>query len=545
MLNLLPCSCLTLIYNSLETHNDNKANVNAGCDHLDKRISKLNFLIEQEKKAREQVESELKDFKVYYENLFSNNSQPMWIYDLETLKFLDVNEAAVMHYGYSKAEFRSMTLMDIRPKEDIERLHKDVEETRNTYNNAGVWRHIKKNGDTIFVEIVSHALIFNNRRARHVRINDITEKLAAENALKDNEAVLKLFIENAPASLAMFDKNMCYITCSKRWIGNFSLPYNNLAGMCHYDIFPEISSHWREIHRRAMNGEVLTNDVDEFVRASGKVHYVRWEVRPWTYSDGKIGGIVIFSEDITEKIHMEKETLDARNKAVMSDKLKSAFLANISHEIRTPLNGILGFSEILQSEELTNEEKNEYLQIIEACGNRMLSTINNIVNISIIDSGLIEVNYSQININELLDYLYKYFHLQASSKHIEFHVISELKKEEAVVKSDYDKVLAVLYNLIENSLKFTEKGSINVLCRKAGSIIEFTINDTGSGIMPEQKPYIFEKFRQGSERLSRNYEGSGVGLYLSKAYIDLLGGEISFESNPGHGTSFRFTIPAL
>lgn len=529
----------------METNNDNKANVNAGSDHLDKRISKLNFLIEQEKKAREQAESELKDFKVYYENLFSNNSQPMWIYDLETLKFLDVNSAAIMHYGYSKEEFLSMSLADIRPREDIERLHKDVKETRNTYNNAGIWRHIKKNGDTIFVEIVSHALIFNNRRARHVRINDITEKLAAENALKDNEAVLKLFIENAPASLAMFDKNMCYITCSKRWIGNFSLPYNNLAGMCHYDIFPEISSHWREIHRRAMNGEVLTNDVDEFVRASGKVHYVRWEVRPWTYSDGKIGGIVIFSEDITEKIHMEKETLDARNKAVMSDKLKSAFLANISHEIRTPLNGILGFSEILQSEELTNEEKNEYLQIIEACGNRMLSTINNIVNISIIDSGLIEVNYSQININELLDYLYKYFHLQASSKHIVFHVISELKKEEAVVKSDYDKVLAVLYNLIENSLKFTEKGSINVLCRKAGSIIEFTIIDTGSGIMPEQKPYIFEKFRQGSEHLSRNYEGSGVGLYLSKAYIDLLGGEISFESNPGHGTSFRFTIPAL
>ena len=529
----------------METINTQTGNDDRGAGDLEQRIKQLNFIIEQETKARKQAENELKDFRFYYENLFSNNSQPMWIYDLETLSFLDVNEAAVFHYGFSREEFLSMTLRDIRPKEDIEMLHKDVESTRNTYNNAGIWRHIKKNGDTIFVEIISHALIFNNKRARHVRINDITEKLAAENALKDNEAVLKLFIENAPASLAMFDNNMCYITCSKRWIENFSLPYNNLSGMCHYDIFPEIGSHWREIHRRAMNGEVLTNDVDEFVRASGKVHYVRWEVRPWTYSDGKIGGIVIFSEDITEKIRLEKETLEARNKAVMSDKLKSAFLANISHEIRTPLNGILGFSEILQSEDLSNEEKNEYLQIIEACGNRMLSTINNIVNISIIDSGLIEINYSKININELLDYLYKYFRLQASSKHLVFHVISELKNEDATVNSDYDKVLAVLYNLIENSLKFTDKGSIYVLCKKNGNAVEFTINDTGSGITPEQRPYIFEKFRQGSERLSRNYEGSGVGLYLSKAYIDLLGGEISFESNPGQGTSFRFTIPAL
>lgn len=527
----------------METNNTKTGNDDSGVGDLKQRIKQLNFIIEQETKAREQAENELKDFRFYYENLFSNNSQPMWIYDLETLRFLEVNEAAINHYGYSKNEFLSMTLLDIRPAEDAESLLKDVDNTVNTYNNAGIWRHRKKSGEILFVEIVSHSLIFNNRRARHVRVNDITKRLAVENELKNNQAILKLFIENAPASLAMFDKNMCYITCSKRWIKNFSLPHDNIEGRCHYDIFPEIGNYWKEVHQRALNGEVLTKNQDEFIRANGKTMYVKWEVRPWFFHNGSIGGIIIFSDDITEMILMEQETTEARNRAIKSDKLKSAFLANISHEIRTPLNGILGFSEILQSEELSNEEEKEYLQIIEACGNRMLSTINNIVNISLIDSGLVAVNYTSFDLTELLEYLHKYFRLQTVNKHLDFLILNLLKPEEQKISSDYDKLLAVLYNLIENSIKFTDSGSIEITCRKSDSFIEFSVKDTGIGIDAEQQAHIFEKFRQGSDQLTRNYEGAGVGLYLSKAYIELLGGQISFVSTPGNGTTFSFKIP--
>lgn len=527
----------------METNNTQTGNNDRGVDDLEQRIKQLNFIIEQETKARKQAESELNDFRFYYENLFSNNSQPMWIYDLENLRFLEVNEAAINHYGYSREEFLSMNLVDIRPDEDAESLLTDVENTVNTYNNAGVWRHLKKSGEIIYVEIVSHSLIFNNRRTRHVIINDITKRLSVENELKNNQAILKLFIENAPASLAMFDKNMCYITCSKRWITNFSLPFGNIEGKCHYDIFPEIGSYWKDVHQRALNGEILTKKQDKFVRANGNIMYVKWEVRPWFFHNGSIGGIIIFSDDITEKILMEQETNEARNRAIQSDKLKSAFLANISHEIRTPLNGILGFSEILQSEDLSNEEEKEYLQIIEACGNRMLSTINNIVNISLIDSGLVAVNYTYFDLTELLEYLHKYFRLQTVNKHLDFQILNLLKSDEQKINSDYDKLLAVLYNLIENSIKFTDGGSIEISCRKADNFIEFSVKDTGVGIDAVHQAHIFEKFRQGSDQLSRNYEGAGVGLYLSKAYIELLGGDISFESTPGKGSTFKITIP--
>lgn len=528
----------------METNFNSQNTGDSGSDNLETKINRLNFIIEQERKAREQAENELKDFRFYYENLFSNNSQPMWIYDLETLRFLDVNSAATEHYGFSKEEFLSMTLLDIRPKEDAELLLRDVENTMNTYNNAGIWRHIKKNGETIFVEIVSHSLIFNNRRARHVKVNDITHRLKVENALKDNEIILKLFIENAPASLAMFDINMRYITCSRRWLTEYSIKDETIIGKSHYEVFPEIGDYWKGIHQRALNGDIIIKDCDEFIREDGTSQFLRWEVRPWLFSNGSIGGVVIFSEDITEKLRLEAETLEAKNRAIQSDKLKSAFLANISHEIRTPLNGILGFSEILQSGSVSEDEGKEYLQIIDSCGKRMLNTINNIVNISLLDSGLIKINYSVFNINDLLDYLYKYFTIQAVNQNLEFRTQTKLSTDEALINSDYDKVLSVLYNMVENSFKFTESGYITVCCKKRdGKFIELEVLDTGIGIPEEQQPYIFEKYRQGSEKFSRNYEGSGVGLYISKAYIELLGGEISFESIPGKGTSFRFTIP--
>lgn len=342
----------------------------------------------------------------------------------------------------------------------------------------------------------------------------------------------------------MFDINMRYITCSRRWLTEYSIKDETIIGKSHYEVFPEIGDYWKGIHQRALNGDIIIKDCDEFIREDGTSQFLRWEVRPWLFSNGSIGGVVIFSEDITEKLRLEAETLEAKNRAIQSDKLKSAFLANISHEIRTPLNGILGFSEILQSGSVSEDEGKEYLQIIDSCGKRMLNTINNIVNISLLDSGLIKINYSVFNINDLLDYLYKYFTIQAVNQNLEFRTQTKLSTDEALINSDYDKVLSVLYNMVENSFKFTESGSITVCCKKRdGKFIELEVLDTGIGIPEEQQPYIFEKYRQGSEKFSRNYEGSGVGLYISKAYIELLGGEISFESIPGKGTSFRFTIP--
>lgn len=527
----------------METNFNSQNTGDSGSDNLETKINRLYFIIEQERKAREQAENELKDFRFYYENLFSNNSQPMWIYDLETLRFLDVNSAATEHYGFSKEEFLSMTLLDIRPKEDAELLLRDVENTMNTYNNAGIWRHIKKNGETIFVEIVSHSLIFNNRRARHVKVNDITHRLKVENALKDNEIILKLFIENAPASLAMFDINMRYITCSRRWLTEYSIKDETIIGKSHYEVFPEIGDYWKGIHQRALNGDIIIKDKDKFIRADGTVLFTKWEVRPWKYSNGKIGGIVIFTEDITEQTKLIEETIEAKNRAVKSDKLKSEFLANISHEMRTPLNGILGFSELLTEKDITEEEKCEYIRIINDSGAKMLKTIDNIVNISLIDSGLLQLNKTKFNVNNLLETICKAFTIDAAVKKLSFKCNSLINNDDAEIFADFEKLSAVVYNIVDNSIKFTEEGEVTISGCLKEKVLEISITDTGIGIQAETQKHLFEKFSQGGEDLYKNFEGSGIGLYISKSYTDIMNGNITFSSTPGKGSTFTVTIP--
>ncbi len=155
--------------------------------------------ISEQKKAEELLfESERK-----YRYLFANNPMPMWIYDLETLQFLEVNEAAINHYGYSEKEFRSMTLKDIRPEEEIARLMKDVHINHPEINKAGIWQHLKKNGETIFVEIISHTITYENKPARLVLANDVTKRKMAETALKESEERYKSLLDEAPVGIAV------------------------------------------------------------------------------------------------------------------------------------------------------------------------------------------------------------------------------------------------------------------------------------------------------------------------------------------------------
>ena len=233
----------------------------------------------------------------------------------------------------------------------------------------------------------------------------------------------------------------------------------------------------------------------------------------------------------------------AKEKAEESDRLKSAFLTNMSHEIRTPMNGILGFAELLKEPNLTGEEQQEFIKIIQISGARMLNTINNIVDISKIESGLIKVDIKESNINEQIEFIYKFFKPEVESKGIQFFFKNSLPLKEAIIKTDIEKIYVILTNLVKNAIKFTNEGSIEFGYEKKGKSLEFFVKDTGIGIPKNQKGIIFERFRQGSESLTRNYEGSGLGLSISKSYIEMLNGKIWVESEEGKGSIFYFTIP--
>jgi signal transduction histidine kinase/CheY-like chemotaxis protein/ABC-type uncharacterized transport system substrate-binding protein len=230
-------------------------------------------------------------------------------------------------------------------------------------------------------------------------------------------------------------------------------------------------------------------------------------------------------------------------KAEESNRLKSAFLANMSHEIRTPMNGILGFSSLLKESNLTGEKQQEYIKVIEKSGNRMLNIINEIIDISKIEAGLMLVNKEEVNISEQIDSLHQFFTPEAEAKGLHFIIKNKLSVEEAVIKTDREKVYSILTNLIKNAIKFTSVGSIELGCERKGEQLEFFVKDTGIGIPKDRQEAIFERFTQADIEDQKVWQGAGLGLTISKAYVEMLGGKIWLESIEGKGTIFYFTLP--
>lgn len=250
----------------------------------------------------------------------------------------------------------------------------------------------------------------------------------------------------------------------------------------------------------------------------------------------------------------------AKEKAEESDRLKSAFLANMSHEIRTPMNGILGFAELLKEPELTGELQQTYIRIIERSGVRMLNIINDLVDISKIESGHVEVFLSETNLNEQLDFLYAFFKPETDSKGLQFIVTKSLPSENASIITDREKINSILSNLIKNAIKYCDVGTIEFgykvinpfvktsATQETQPELEFYVRDTGIGIPKTRQKAIFDRFVQADIEDKKALQGAGLGLSIAKAFVEMLGGKIRVESNPENasvdeGSVFYFTIP--
>lgn len=258
-------------------------------------------------------------------------------------------------------------------------------------------------------------------------------------------------------------------------------------------------------------------------------------------------GILGVTRDISEKKKMFDDLIIAKEKAEESDRLKTAFLANVSHEIRTPMNGILGFAELLKDGDLTGEEQNKYIKIIEQSGERMLNIINQIIDISKVESGLVELKISDTNINTQLERAYSFFKPLAEKKGIQLNLKPTLADPEAFIKTDREKLDAILLNLINNALKYTDQGEIEVgyeqIRKDDLDCLEFYIADTGIGIPKDRQKAVFDRFIQADVLDQQAREGAGLGLSISKAYVELMGGTMWLESEQHKGSTFYFTLP--
>ncbi|MFW5699702.1 MAG: response regulator [Bacteroidota bacterium] len=249
------------------------------------------------------------------------------------------------------------------------------------------------------------------------------------------------------------------------------------------------------------------------------------------------------SDSLVRIQEINAELEEAKEKAELSDRLKTAFLANLSHEIRTPMNGILGFANLLQSEDLDPSRHKRYLDVIKRSGHRMLNLINDLVDISKIESGQVEVVNTETNLNDLLDNLFLLFKPEADAKQLDFSLEKGLADEGAVILTDDVKLEQVLSNLLKNALKFTKKGRIGMAYELKGEMLYFRVEDTGIGIPEGLHETIFERFRKAEDSQFTAEEGSGLGLSISKAFVELMQGEIWVESEVGKGSAFSFTIP--
>jgi PAS domain S-box-containing protein len=482
-------------------------------------------------------------------------------------KFVEANSALVKMLGYNSKE----ELLAVDIKESLYIVDSDREDDTSVGLNSEliIYRLRKKDKSIIWVE--DHGsysynklgeVIYHEGIVRDVteRVNKEQELFAAKEKIEKSDELYRLVI--AVTNLGIWDYNVTedIMYFSKLWKAQVGYEENELENtlstwqsLLHPDDYNKANksiedylenpkgqyiSEFRLRHKDgsyiwiSARAEAIMNNKREFTRMFGSHTDI---------SERKIAEFKLKDQNI--------ELVKAKDKAEESDQLKSAFLSNMSHEIRTPMNGILGFSELLKEPGLTGERQREYIGVIEKSGERMLNIINDIVSISKIESGLMDVNIQSTDIKEQIDFVHSFFKLEMEGKGISFLIKNSLKGKENNIQSDIEKIYGILINLIKNALKFTKEGTIELGCRlrkeKESSELEFYVRDTGIGIPENRQKPIFHRFVQADVSGKMAYQGAGLGLSISKAYVELLGGKIWVESKEGKGSVFYFTIPYL
>jgi hypothetical protein len=299
-----------------------------------------------------------------------------------------------------------------------------------------------------------------------------------------------------------------------------------------------------------LKSKTKTTRVLAYEKENGSNGWLEITAFPILNDQNKVVQVIEYQKDITLQKQaledLEQSNLElhqAKEKAEESDRLKSSFLANMSHEIRTPMNGILGFAELLKEPDITDLEHNKFLGIIEKSGERMLNIINDLIDISKIESKLMEVIYSSVDINKQMEYLYGFFKPETDKKGLILNYQAGSPNDEAFFETDKDKFMAIFINLIKNAVKYTKNGEITFGYRIENDTIIFFVKDTGLGIPKAAQAKVFDRFVQADLALTSEYEGAGLGLAISKGYLDLLGGNIHLESKYRKGSTFTFTLP--
>lgn len=450
--------------------------------------------------------------------------------------------------GYQLEEIQGKkTWIEFVVKEDLQRMRKQHELRRkdrkkalNEYEFKFIDRQKNIKDIHLFIDLIP------GTEKSVASLLDITDRRQSELTRKENEERLNQAQKIGKIGSYETDLTTGYWEGSKEFCSIFGFEYgqkylqDDFVEIVHPKDRDDVLQYFQQCLENKTDFNFEYRAVN---RSTGKVIYVKSTSK--IYYDSNDQPLKLFGtkQDITERKKVEHELVIAKEKAEEADRLKSAFLANMSHEIRTPMSGIMGFTELLKQPNLSGDKQQKYIDIISKSGERMLNTINDIIEISKIETGQVEVSPSEINVNEMLDYYYHFFKPEATKKGLNFQYQRSLSADEANIISDKTMLDSILTNLIKNAIKYTAEGTIEFGCKRNNGELKFYIRDTGIGIKKEYYKAIFERFIQADIEDKNAYEGSGLGLSIVKSYVDYLKGSIWVDSEFGKGSVFHFTIP--
>ena len=521
----------------LEVH---EASVIRQCDELDRTVSALR------RQTAELTRSQqvLQESEERYRLLFERHPNPMWVYDFETLAFLAVNNAAIRQYGYSREDFLGMTIKDIRPPEDIPALIEQVKQVTQGYGACGVWRHRKKNGTIIDVEITSHTVMFGCRPAELILPRDVTDRKRAEEATRASEQRFQAFMNNSPAIAFMKDEEGKYLYVNEPFARSFGRPLSEWLGKYDIDVWPEeVAKRLRANDVAVLAGEHLVELEEMVPTPDGRPHY--WLVFKFPFHDpsGKkvLAGMAI---DTTDRKQLEGQLRQAQKMEAIGQ-----LAGGVAHDFNNLLTVISGYSELLQHHLSADETLRKHAEQIKIAGDRASALTRQLLAFSrqqVLRTEVLDLNRAVTDLLQMLPRLI--------GEHIELNTV--LDPRPTFVKADPGQLEQVLLNLAINARDAMPGGgtltieTANVAlneaaCHRLGTIppgayVRLMVRDTGCGMDMATQTRIFEPFFTTKDL------GKGTGLGLATVYgiVTQSRGAISVNSAPGRGASFAVYFPA-
>jgi len=499
---------------------------------------------------RKQAEEELRKSGEHYRVLIETMNDGMVQVDIDD-RIIFVNNSLCRMLGYESEELTGKISMNkIVHKDDIEKvLDKNILRIKGVSDSYHI-RGVKKNGDIIWFRVSGSPLQDNkgNVTGSVGIFTDINKRKEAEDALKGSERQFRTTLENVNLIAVMLDIRGRITFCNDYMLNLTGWKREDVIGKDWFNAFlPEdISDKVRVVFNNSiMTGNIPLHYDNEIVTKNGVRRMIQWNNTVLYGQHGEVTSVVSIGEDITGKLQIIAELVEAKEKAEEASKIKSNFLSNMSHEIRTPMVAILGYTDLLR-DMIENKEHKEFVEMIHIGGERLLTTLNLVLDMSMLESNKLRIEIVTVDLVREINNTIKFFGITAKKKNL--YINFETKYDSLKLNLDIRILKQVLNNLIINAIKYTHKGGITITLNKETkenkNYIAIRVKDTGIGIPEDKQNIIWEEFRQVSEGLSRKFEGTGLGLSITRKFAEKLDSIVYLEqSEAGVGSTFTLLLP--